>query len=459
MWQSLPAVAEAARRRKSLLQKVRETGSKATCSTEIHPEPETATKGETEMSRRGHGEGSIFRRKDGRWVGIVDHGYRDGKRHRKSIYGGTRKEVSDELKRALRAQQLGLPPESGRLTVGEWLTRWLGTQKPPATKYKTYAAYEYQTRMHLIPAFGKRPISKLDPQEIREFMQSKAQAGLSSKSIRHFRATLRAALNVAVHDGLIARNVAALAKPPSLQRRSLRVFSETEAAQFLGLVKGHRLEALFTAALSLGMREGEILGLRWQDVDLEAGTLQVNQSLQRIKKPGEKKSRLELISLKTQGSRRRIELPEVAVSALRAHQALQKQERKKAGSRWREFGMVFTTSIGTMLDQRNMLRAFYAIMNTPDPNDPDPDPKKKRNLLPRLRFHDLRHSAATLLLAQGVHPRYIMDLLGHSSISLTMNTYGHVLQEMRRETAKQTDEVFNRLAANSAAKSRLETIH
>jgi len=405
------------------------------------------------MSRRGNGEGSIFARKDGRWVATVDFGYRNGKRDRKSIYGATRKEVADQLKRVLRAQQLGMPAESGRLTVEEWLTRWLEAQKPPAKKFKTYTAYENHTRIHLIPAFGTRPLAKLEPQEVREFMQSKAQAGLSPKSIRHFRNTLRAALNVAMRDGLIARNVAALVNPPRLEKRLPHVFSETEAAQFLALAKGHRLEAIFTVALALGLREGEILGLRWDDIDLDAGNLQVTQALQRVKRPGAKKGGLELISPKTDGSRRQIELPEVAISSLRAHRQRQQEERRIAGSRWRESGMVFTTSIGTMLDQRNMLRdAFYPIMNTPDPNDTNPDPEKRRKLLPRLRFHDLRHSAATLLLAQGVHPRYIMELLGHSSISLTMNTYGHVLKEMRQETARQTDAVFNRLAVKLAVK-------
>src|ERR1035441_10848549 len=164
------------------------------------------------MSRRGNGEGSIFQRKDGRWVSLIDLGYRDGKRYRKSVYGETRKEVQKELTRALRAQELGLPPQSGRLTVGDLLTRWLEQQKPPATKPKTYAAYEYHTRMHLIPAFGKRPLVKLQPQEIREFMRSKADAGLAPKSIRHFRATLRAALNGAMNDGLIGRNVAEIGR-------------------------------------------------------------------------------------------------------------------------------------------------------------------------------------------------------------------------------------------------------
>jgi integrase len=395
------------------------------------------------MSRRGNNEGSICHRKDGRWVSRIAVGYCNGKRRRKSIYGETRKEVQEKLTRALRTQQLGLPVESDRLTAGDWLTQWLEMQKPPATKPKTYAAYEYHVRMHLIPAFGNRPLVKLQPQEVREFMRAKAEAGLASKSIRHYRATLRAALNVAMQDGLIARNSAALAKPPRLEKPLLHVFSKEEALRFLDAARGDRLEAVFTVALSLGLREGEILGLRWQDVDLDAARLQVSYSLQRIKRPGEAKGKLELIAPKTDKSRRVIALPQVAVSALHAHRARQEQERKACGSRWRDTGMVFTTGIGTMLDQRNMLRAFYGIMDTRDPHDPEPDPKKKRKLFPRLRFHDLRHSAATLLLAQGVHARYIMELLGHSSISLTMNTYAHVLEEMQRATARQTDAVFN----------------
>jgi integrase len=395
------------------------------------------------MSRRGNSEGSIGQRKDGRWESRIDLGYCNGKRRRKSIYGETRKEVQEKLTRALRARQLGLPVESDRLTVGAWLTQWLGMQKPPATKPKTYEAYEGDLRIHLIPALGNRPLVKLQPQEVREFMRAKIEAGFSSKSIRNYRATLRAALNVAMQDGLIARNSAALAKPPRLEKRPAHVFSQEEALRFLQAARGHRLEAVFTVALSLGLRQGEILGLRWEDIDLDAARLQVSHTLQRIRRPGEAKGKLELIAPKTDKSRRAIALPQVAVSALYAHRGRQEQERKSCGSRWRDTGMVFTTGIGTMLDQRNMLRAFYGIMNTPDPGDPEPDTKKKRKLFPRLRFHDLRHSAATLLLAQGVHARYIMELLGHSSITLTMNTYGHVLEEMQKETARQTDAIFN----------------
>ena len=297
------------------------------------------------MSRRGKNEGSICQRTDGRWVSRMHLGYCNGKRRRKSIYGKTRKEVQEKLTRALRAQQLGLPAESDRLTIGAWLTQWLEMQKPPARKPKTYAAYEYHVRMHLIPAFGNRPLVKLQPQEVREFMRAKAEAGLASKSIRHYRATLRAALNVALQDGLIARNAAALAKPPRLEKRPLHVFNKKEALVFLDVAKGHRLEAIFTVALSLGLREGEILGLRWQDVDLDTAKLQVSCSLQRIKLPGEAKGKLELIAPKTDKSRRMIALPQVALSGLHAHRARQEQERKLCGSRWHDTGMVFTSTI------------------------------------------------------------------------------------------------------------------
>jgi integrase len=240
----------------------------------------------------------------------------------------------------------------------------------------------------------------------------------------------------------------------------LHVFNLEQARQFLDLAEGHRLEAIFMVALSVALREGEILGLRWADVDLVSGRLQVCYALQRVKRPRAQKGRLELKAPKTEKSRQRIiVLPEVCLSALKNHYARQQREKEIAGDRWVDTGMVFTTSIGTMLDQRNMLRVFYAIMNTPDPSDPEPDPKKKRKLLPRLRFQDLRHSAATLLLVQGVHPRAIMELLGHSSISLTMNTYGHVLEEMKRETARQTDAIFSLVAVKLAVKPGVERIN
>jgi integrase len=187
----------------------------------------------------------------------------------------------------------------------------------------------------------------------------------------------------------------------------------------------------------LGLRQGEILGLAWSDIDFEARTITVRQALQRVKgKDG--KGTLTLVEPKTFRSCRVLVLPQLAVSGLAEHHRRQSEERCFAGERWSEKGLVFTTSVGTPLDQRNLLRTFYAIQATGG--------------LPEIRFHDLRHSAATLLLAQGVHPRFVMELLGHSTITLTMNTYSHVLDDMKRETASKMDDALNPLAVKLAVR-------
>ena len=392
------------------------------------------------MPKRSSGEGSIFQRSDGRWAAAVTVAWNGGRQRRKYLYGRTQEEVRDKLisTRAAQLQGVDIAPE--RLTVATWLGRWLENQKPPAVRPKTYTFYEYQVREHLAPDLGTRLLSKLQPQDVRDFMRAKANGGLSTKTIRHLRATLRAALNVALHDGLITRNVAALAKPPRLQKHPMQVFTAEDARAFLTAVKGHRLEALFTVTLALGLREGEILGLGIKDIDLEAGKLHVRFALQRVRQPGEKKGHLILVEPKTEGSRRTINLPQIAVSALSAHLARRDEEKLLCGSKWKESGLVFTTSIGTPMDQKKLHNAFVEVLDCAE--------------LPRIRFHDLRHSAATLLLAQGVHPRFVTELFGHSSISLTMNTYSHVLESMKRETANQMEAILNPVAVNVTVKPK-----
>ena len=288
-------------------------------------------------------------------------------------------------------------------------------------------------REHLAAELGRRPLIKLSPQDVRVFMKRKSEQGLSAKTVKHLRDTLRAALNVAVKDALIVRNVAAMVRPPRPEEREMTAFKPDEARRFLDAVQDHRLEALFSVALCVGLRQGEILGLRWVDVDFENKRLTVRYQLQRID------GRLTLVEPKTERSRRTISLPQIAVNVLLKHRARQDQERRFAGSRWVETGMVFTTGIGTFLDQRNLLRNFYRILDTAD--------------VPRLRFHDLRHSAATLLLSQGCHPRVVMDLLGHSSITVTLDNYSHVIPDMQREAADQMDAVFNPVASKLASNS------
>ena len=372
--------------------------------------------------KRGSGEGSIYKDKDGRWRGSVHLGYRRGKRVRKVVSGKTRAEVAKKLHEAIRARDQGLQFSPERQTVADYLTRWLSDVVKPGTRPKTHRTYKDLVEDHILPILGKRRLAKLSPQDVRAFMREKLAEGLSAKTVKHIRDTLRNALNVAIKDGLLVRNAAALADPPRIERNEMRAFTPDEARRFLGAIKGHRLEALFSVALSLGLRQGEILGLRWQDVDFEGKRLLIRFQLQRVE------GRLQLVEPKTPKSVRTLMLPQLAVSALAQHRARQEQERQLAGTGWVETRMVFTTTIGTMLDPRNLLKAFYAILKSSD--------------VPKVRFHDLRHSAATLLLTQGVHPRVVMDLLGHSSIAVTLDTYSHVIPDLQRESASQMDAIL-----------------
>lgn len=349
------------------------------------------------MAKRGKKEGSIYQDSEGRWRAAVDHGYENGKRKRKLLSGKTRSEVAAKLVAALRNRQLNLPATNERYTVSQHLRRWIDNVARPTVRPKTLRTYSDFVAQHLDPALGKITLAKLSPDDVRSFMKMKMNEGLSATTVRHLRDTLRCALNVAMKDGLVMRNVAALVDAPRAQQANERlVLTPEDARKFLLAVQGHRLEALFSVALSLGLREGEVLGLRWSDIDLEPGLLTVRYQLQRVN------GSLQLVEPKTERSRRTIVLPQVAIATLARHQARQCEEKLKAGDTWVDTGMVFTTTIGTMLDARNLLRAFYAIIRTSD--------------LPRLRFHDLRHSAATLLLVQGGTPESCAGtrwLVGH----------------------------------------------
>ena len=259
---------------------------------------------------------------------------------------------------------------------------------------------------------------------MQALLARKSASGLSAQSVRHVRTILRIALNQAIKWELVTRNAAALTIAPRLERKRFRCLSPDEARQLLDAAQGNRLEGVFSAALALGLRMGEILGLRWQgDVDLDGGTLRVNQAIYRIKGKG-----LVASEPKTERSRRTLFLPDTVLRALRAHRLRQLQERLAAGSRWQNSGLVFTSSIGTALEPRNLFRSFKAQLRKAD--------------LPDVRFHDLRRSAASLLLAQGVPMRAVMEVLGHSSISTTADIYSHVMPAMMRDVADKMDAIL-----------------
>jgi integrase len=213
---------------------------------------------------------------------------------------------------------------------------------------------------------------------------------------------------------------------PKVEQAEIEPFTPEQAMKFIEATKGHRLGALFSVALAIGLRKGEGLALKWSAIDFERGTLAVRLALQRLKMPGEKKGTL-LLKEPKRSSRRTVNLPRVCVTALLEHRAMQEQERRLAGTRWQEWDYVFTSGIGTPVEPRNLERAYREILSLAG--------------LHHVRIHDLRHTAATLLLIQGVHPRVVMELLGHSQIAVTMR-YSHMVPALRKEAANQMDAVL-----------------
>jgi integrase len=373
-------------------------------------------------SRRGHGEGSITLRQDGRWSAIVDLGYIDGRRQRKTLYGKTRAEVARKLNAALTQKEQGTLVMDERQTVETFLTRWLRDNVKPSLRPKTYQSYEYICRVHLIPSLGKHPLVKLTPAHVQAWMASAAGKELSPRTVAYGRVVLRCALGQAVKWGLVVRNVAALADPPRVERTEIQPLTPSQARAFLESVRGHRWEALFSVALACGLREGEALGLSWDDVDFDARTLTVRRQLQRVDK------RLQLVEPKTAKSRRTVSLPAMVTDRLRAHRVRQLEERLAAGEYWTEHGLVFTSKLGMPVHPENLGRTMKPIL--------------ARAGCPPQRFHDLRHACASLLFAQGVPAKDVMETLGHTQLATTADLYGHMYAEVRREVADRMDAIL-----------------
>lgn len=318
----------------------------------------------------------------------------------------------------------GRLPAGRSPTVAEFLRSWLETSVKPRVRPLTYAGYKVNVEKHLVPTLGKIRLDQLTPLHVQEMMNQRLATGLSSKSVAYIHQVLRTALGLAVRWDLVARNVARLVDRPRVQRKPINPLTPDEARRFLAAIRGHRLEALFSVALALGLRQGEALGLRWQDIDFSAGTLRVSHQLQRID------TKLTLVPPKTERSRRTLVMPAMITERLHEHEKRQVAEKLWAGSKWQENGLVFANRAGGPTQARHAIRQFHDALAQAG--------------LRRVRFHDLRHSCATLLLVQGVSPRVVMEVLGHSEIALTMNAYSHVVPELQLEAAQRMQAILER---------------
>ncbi|HEY1388099.1 MAG TPA: site-specific integrase [Ktedonobacterales bacterium] len=369
-------------------------------------------------SKRGNNEGSIAKRSDGRWMARIT--LSNGRR--KTFYAKTRQEAARLLAAALRDKDKGLPIVSERQTVEHYLNEWLLIIKP-TLRESAWQRYEELIRLHITPVIGSVILSRLTAQQLNGLYAAKLEAGLSATTVNYLHRTMHKALADGLRADLVQRNVADQATPPRKVERQMSVLTVDQARAFLAAIRGDRLEALYVLAITAAIRQGELLALRWQDLDLESGFVQIRASHRRMKR------RFVVTLPKTARGRRKVALTKLAIDALRRHQESQALERLAAGTAWQDNNLVFPTEVGERMDGPYVYRYHFLRL-------------LERANLPRIRFHDLRHSAATLLLLLGIHPKVVSEMLGHSNISITLDLYSHVLPEMQRDATNALDKLL-----------------
>jgi integrase len=421
--------------------------------------------------RRGNNEGTIYKRKtcqnrdckkittgeseatlkvckhcgaglpsEGLWAAVSSTGFDPvtGKARRKTFYGQTKKEVLDKMQTTRQEMKTGSYVEPTKTTLGEWLDRWLTVYKKGQIKPITYEGYERIINGHINPAIGMIPMMKLQPNTLQAFYNEKLEHGrtdgqgsLSSRMVRYFHAIIRQALEQAVKEGLLPRNVADATSPPTIRNKQFQPLTEPELLAFLEEAKEDRLFAAYLLAATTGLRRGELLGLCWDCVDLEQGTIAVKRQLIPLK------SGLFLQEdTKSKSGKRSITLTDDATCELKAYRKRQLQERLLLGEAYQDQGLVFCREDGAFLRPEEFVKRFQRHLESAG--------------LPKVRLHDLRHTHATLLLAKGIPAKMVQERLGHSTITMTLDLYSHVTPEM----AKLAAESLNGLMAKAAARKK-----
>lgn len=369
--------------------------------------------------KTGSGEGSVYRRdSDGRWVAS----FSDGSGHRRHLYAESERDVRKKLRAALAERDRGVTGTD--ITLGHWLHRWLETLDLRPT---TVADYRYKVR--LLPSWVlDRTLSELSPTDVQRVLDeisvipTASGGSRATSTVAQVRSVLRRALGQAERWGLVARNVASLVDAPETAHGEIEPLTIEEVRALLDELAGHRLGSLYTTAVAIGLRRGEALALRWSDVDLPESTLTVRRQLTTTNT-----GVVVVGPPKTRRSIRRVALPGFCVDVLQEHRRRQTDERARIRDVWQDHDLVWPSEVGTPLSPRNVLRHLHRSC--------------ERAGIRRVSFHTLRHSAATIMLAQGVPERVIMDVLGHSTTAM-MVRYQHVTDALRDDAASAMDRAF-----------------
>jgi integrase len=366
--------------------------------------------------RRGSGEWSISKEPSGNYRAQVSL---NGERISKTFK--SKEECKSWIRSMLNRKDQGLTHGAGRITVVEYLTGWFEAYKSHL-RPKTESEYGRYIRQYIVPELGVMRLRDLSPSRINAFYIEIRRRGVGDRTRKFIHQVLHVALNSAVREGLLSRNPASDAVMLQYEHAEMKFLDENQVAQFLITAKGNRLEALYLLAVKTGMRQAELMGLKWEDIDWTKGTLRVQRQLQYFSR-----DKVVFSEPKTKAGRRIIYLGESTVQTLRAHLERQTQEKAFAGDRWKEYDLVFSSTIGTPLFQRNLLRDFKIILESAG--------------LPKIRFHDLRHSAATLMLTNNIPLIVVSKILGHSKPSITLDIYSHLVTHGQMEAARIMDTV------------------
>lgn len=372
----------------------------------------------------------------------------DGTRCSRSYTFPTRKQAESELHRLLRELDTGQWADPARLAFAEYLTRWLDCAVKPSVGRRTYERYESIVRLHVKPTLGNLPLAKLRPLHLQRLYRQLQDDGMSAAGVSKVHARLHTALRQAVRWQMLPFNPADGVELPRAERRAPQALTDGEAARLMRTAqlpdahKQTRMFAPLAVTLATGLRRGELLGLRWRDVDLDGAALSVVQALEqdahtvRVKTP------------KTARSRRRITLPRFAVQVLRAHRLIRDEERLKAGGKWKGGDFVFAATGGGPWYPANFSRAYRAVLTRSSKD------AKGRSVPPMTcRFHDLRHTHASQLLRAGVHPKVVSERLGHANVGITLDLYSHVLPGLQEEAAQLWNEAMTTAMATEPKSS------
>jgi integrase len=361
--------------------------------------------------------------------------FTDGKRH--SVVARTRREALDRARDVIDQRKKGLDSEGAKALLSAFLGRFLDYYKSEGgVALRTWQDYRYHIEENINGIIGGIALGDLKPRDVDQWLKSLRDRGLGNRTVEYAQAVLRRALQFAVEWEIIDRNPAAARFRAAKRKRivrsggpKIRFLDPKEARHFLDVAKGDRHETLYTLAITTGLRPEELYGLRWKDLDLENNRLTINQVVSKTRrKKGEDVPRYEFGPPKTDKSRRTIDYPSFVAELLSSERQFVSENRRLAGDRWSEAGLVFPSQVGTPLEERNVLRRFQTMCED--------------NSLPKLRLYDLRHTHASLLIHEGVHPKKISERLGHSSIKLTMDTYGHLFEGSDRDSAEKMEKLF-----------------